>query len=422
MTILQEARFKVVCGDVIKDGKSILDGWTIIEKGGVKVGFVGLETPETYTKVNPALIQGISFPQKEALYQCAQGLVDEVKAAGADVVVGLFHLGVDDESVGNRSTDVYANVEGLDFVLDAHSHTVMTPGDGGAFSDLPIQSTGTKFANVGVVVIDPESKEICDHYLVNFPENSDVLTEAEAIEKAVDAQYGAVFAKSLVELNGDKAPGNRNMETNLGDLICDAMLWSVLRGGEVKTADGTVIPAENVVAVTNGGGIRAWIHKGDVTMNDIHTVLPFGNTVTLVYVTGAELLEALEASCFNAPGAVGGFPQVAGMDYTIAAYKDFDQGEQYPNSTYYGPKSIQRVTIDDVNGKPFDKDAVYAVVTNNFCSAGGDTYNVFARNSSTFDTGITLDEAVMAYVSEVLNGKITAEAYGAPRGSLTQIK
>ena len=110
MTILEKAEFKTVCGDVFKDGKSILDGWTIIEKAGVKVGFVGLETPETYTKVNPALIQGVSFPQKEALYDCAQKLVDEVKAAGADIVVGLFHLGVDDESIGNRSVDVYNNV------------------------------------------------------------------------------------------------------------------------------------------------------------------------------------------------------------------------------------------------------------------------------------------------------------------------
>ena len=108
MTILKDAKFKVVCGDVIKDGESILDGWTIIEKAGVKIGFVGLETPETYTKVNPGLIQGVSFPQKEELYACAQKLVDEVKAAGADVVVGLFHLGVDDESVGNRSVDVCA--------------------------------------------------------------------------------------------------------------------------------------------------------------------------------------------------------------------------------------------------------------------------------------------------------------------------
>ena len=346
MTILKDAKFKVVCGDVIKDGKSILDGWTIIEKGGVKVGFVGLETPETYTKVHPGLIQGISFPQREELYQCAQTLVDEVKAAGADVVVGLFHLGVDDESIGNRSMDVFANVTGLDIVIDGHSHTTMLPGvdkiktgvekdgqdkyDVNPCKDMPIQSTGTKFANVGVVVIDGESKQIVENKLVaaeDIADNEEVLAKAKEIEAKIDEQYGAVFAKSEVDLNGDKAPGNRNEETNLGDLITDAMVWTVLKDTELK------VPAENVVGITNGGGIRAWIHAGDVTMKDINTVLPFGNTVAVIYVTGAELLEALEASCFSAPAAVGGFPQISGMKISIDTDKPFDQGEQYPNST-----------------------------------------------------------------------------------------
>ena len=91
-------------------------------------------------------------------------------------------------------------------------------------------------------------------------------------------------------------------------------------------------------------------------------------------------------------------------------------------SSYYGPASINRVTITAINGEPFDVNATYAVVTNNFCAAGGDTYNVFFRSTSSFDTGIPMDEAVMAYVAEVLNGVITADAYGQPRGSETQIK
>ena len=414
MTILEKAEFKTVCGDVFKDGKSILDGWTIIEKAGVKVGFVGLETPETYTKVNPALIQGVAFPQKEALYDCAQKLVDEVKAAGADIVVGLFHLGVDDESIGNRSVDVYNNVQGLDIILDGHSHSVMTPGDDGEFSALPIQSTGTKFANIGVVVIDPATKTISDTCLLptkDIAENAEVKAKAEAIMKAVDDEYGAVFAKSEVELNGDKSPGNRNMETNLGDLITDAMVWSVLKEADLK------VPTENVVGITNGGGIRAWIHAGDVTMKDINTVLPFGNTVAVIYVTGAELLEALEASCFMTPGAVGGFPQVSGIDYTIATDVEFDQGDQYPDSTYYAPKSIQRVAITDINGVGFDRNKTYAVVTNNFCAAGGDTYYAFKAASDQFDTSIPMDEALMNYVDEELGGVI-GEKYAEPQGRI----
>ena len=419
MNILGNAKFKAICGDVFKDGKSILDGWTIIEKAGVKVGFVGLETPETYTKVNPALIQGISFPQKEALYDCAQKLVNEVKAAGADIVVGLFHLGVDDESIDNRSVDVYNNVQGLDIILDGHSHTVMTPGDDGDFSELPIQSTGTKFANVGMVYIDIASKKIVNNLLANaegidVADDNPVLLKAKEIEKAVDDEYGAVFAKSEVELNGDKAPGNRNMETNLGDLITDAMLWSVLKEGDLKVDD------DHVVAITNGGGIRAWIHAGDVTMKDINTVLPFGNTVAVIYVTGAELLEALEASTYSTPGAVGGFPQVAGMKFTIDIGQPYAQGEQYPDSTYYGPVAIQRVTIDEVGGKDFDPDATYAVISNNFCAAGGDTYYAFKAASEQFDTSIPLDEALMNYIEEELGGVI-GEQYAEPQGRIAQV-
>ena len=431
MNILQDAKFKVICGDVMKDGKTIVDGTLIIEKGGVKVGFFGLETPETYTKVNPGLIQGLSFLQKEELYKCAQSMVDQLKADGADVIVGLVHLGMDAESAGNQSKDVMEHVTGIDMLLDGHSHTVMTPGvaefktgvdeEGNDVTvanpcpDLPIQSTGTKFAYIGVVVIDGASKKIESQTLVStadIPDNEAVLAKAKELEKAVDDEYGAAFAKSDVDLNGAKAPGNRTEETNLGDLICDAMLWTVL-----KDASELKVPVENVVALTNGGGIRAPIAKGDVTMKDINTVLPFGNTVAVVYVTGAELLEALEASLAFVPDAVGGFPQTAGMQITVNIDEPFNQGDQYPGSTYYAPKTIDRTIIESVNGYAFDPDATYAVVTNNFCAAGGDTYYAFKAASDQFDTSIPLDEALVSYIQEVLGGVI-GEQYAEPQGRM----
>ena len=410
MTNLMDANFKVICSDVMKDGKSILDGNAIIEKGGVKIGFFGLETPETYTKVNPGLIQGISFTQGDELYKNAQAQIDSLKKQGADVIVCLSHLGVDAESEPNRSLDVFAKTSGIDIMLDGHSHTVMTAGEGGE----PIQSTGTKFANVGVVVINASTKKIVENRLVptgEISDNKEVLAEAKNIKAAVDEQYGAVFARSEVELNGDKAPGNRTMETNMGDLITDAMLWSVLNAGGIE------VPDENVVAITNGGGIRAWIHKGDISMKDVNTVLPFGNTVAVVYVKGAELLEALEASTQALPDALGGFPQIAGMKITIDIGMPYDKGDQYPESTYFGPNSIQRVTINEINGKAFDKNATYAVVSNNFCAAGGDTYYAFKAASKQFDTGIPMDEALMQYIEEELKGVI-GEDYANPQGRI----
>ncbi|MBQ9045939.1 MAG: S-layer homology domain-containing protein [Oscillospiraceae bacterium] len=410
VSILKDANFKLLCSDVMKDGKSAFDSTAIVEKGGVKIGLFGLETPETYTKVNPALIQGISFPQGDELYANAQAQIDALKAQGADVIICLSHLGVDAESEPNRSVDVFAKTTGIDMMLDGHSHTVMTAGEGGE----PIQSTGTKFANVGVVVIDGSTKKIVENKLVaaeDITDSEEVLAEAKKIEAEVDAQYGSTFAKSEVELNGEKAPGNRNMETNLGDLITDSMVWSVIGAGSIA------VPDENVVAITNGGGIRAWIHAGDISMKDVNTVLPFGNTIAVVYVKGTELLEALEASTYSTPGAVGGFPQISGMSITINTDNAYDQGEQYPDSTYYGPKSITRVTIDDINGRAYDPDATYAVITNNFCAAGGDTYYAFKAASDQFDTNIPLDEALMQYIKEELNAVI-GEEYAEPQGRI----
>lgn len=413
MDIMKEAKFEVVCADVAKDGETIFDANAIIEKGGVKIGFFGLETPEAQTKANPALIQGLDFVAGEQLYACAQAQVDALKEQGADIIICLAHLGVDAESEPNRSVDMFANVQGLDFVIDGHSHTVMTEGP----DKEPIQSTGTAFANVGVIVIDNATKKIESNSLVEMAEyagsDETVAAAAKAIIEKIDAEYGAVFAKSEVDLNGDKAPGNRTEETNLGDLITDAMLWSVLKDeGSIK------VPAENVVAITNGGGIRAPIAKGDITKKDVNTVLPFGNTVAVVYVTGAELIEALEASTYCTPTAIGGFPQVAGMTFTIDSSKAYDANEEtYPASTYYGPKTINRVTITSINDKPFDENATYAVVTNNFCAAGGDTYYAFASASEQFDTGIPLDEALMSYITEELEGVVGTE-YAEPQGRI----
>ena len=411
---MSKAKFKVVCADVFnEDGTPIFDAnYTYTTKSGVKVGFFGMETPETQTKANPALIKGLTFATGDAFTKAAADQVAALK--DADVVICLAHLGVDAESAPYRSTDLYAAVKGIDFVVDGHSHTVMTKGEKGE----PIQSTGTAFKNIGVIVIDDASKKIESNSLYEIKEDTakdaTVAAAAKVIVDRVNNEYGTKFATSKVELNGAKAPnGNRDVETNNGDLITDAMRWKVL-----QNKDGLTVNEDHVVAITNGGGIRAAIAKGDVTKKDINTVLPFGNTVAVVYVTGEQLLEALEASTFSTPTAVGGFPQVSGINFTIHTGKAYDKNDTtYPESTYYGPKTINRVVINSVNGKEFKANEVYAVVTNNFCAAGGDTYYAFKAASAQFDTGIPLDEAVMEYVTKELKGVI-GEQYAAPQGRI----
>lgn len=411
--VTKNAQFEIVCSNVYTESKLMFESnYTYTTDSGLKVGFFGLDTPETMTQTNPEMVKGVTFESGEDLYATA---TQQVKAlAGDDVVICLTHLGVSDQTKPNRSEDVYAKTSGIDFIIDGHSHTVMEQGENGE----PIQSTGTKLANVGVIVIDNSTKKIEDNYLMpitaDSPIDASVKAVSDGIIDEINKEYGQVFAKSEVELNGDRNPGNRTSETNLGDLITDAMRWKIL--DQDKTIS---VPESNVVAIVNGGGIRAWIHAGDVTKNDVFTVLPFGNTLCVVYVTGAELLEALEASTFAIPGENGGFPHVSGISYTINSYKPYDPNEEtYPNSTYYGPKSINRIKINDIGGKKFKKDATYAVITSNFIANGGDTYYAFARAESKYDTGIALDQVVMDYITEVLGGVIDSR-YENPQGRIT---
>ena len=411
-----KANFTVLCSNVFDSkGNTIFSNGDIYTTSfGAKIGFFGLETPEAQTKANPALIQGLTFVGEDALYTVASETANNLKNAGADVVICLAHLGVDESSEPNTSYDLIENTKGIDFLIDGHSHSTFT-----SFDDYKMSQTGTAFANIGVIVLDSKTGAIEDNYLVDASEivaDATVQAAAQAIIDKVNAEYAVKFGVSEVELNGDKEPGNRTQETNNGDLITDAMMWAIL-----KDKNSITVPAENVVAITNGGGIRAWIHAGDITKKDVNTVLPFGNTVAVVYVTGAELIEALEASTYCTPVSLGGFPQTAGMEIVVDTTKAYDKNsETYPASTYYGPASINRVTIKSVNGKAFDLNATYAVITNNFCAAGGDTYYAFASASSQFDTGLPLDEVVMSYITEVLGG-VVGQQYKEPQGRMTII-
>ncbi len=409
---LSESTSLVLCSNLYKDGNPVTNPCAVLTlNSGMKIGFFSLLTPETQTKSNPALIQGLDFISGEDMYALAQEYINALMLNDCTSIICIAHLGVDASSEPNTSYDVWNNVHDLDFMIDAHSHTVMANWDGA-----PIQSTGTAFANIGVIVVDDESGMIEDHYLVDtttIEGDAEVAAIAQTIIDRVNAEYDIKFAVSEVELNGSKAPGNRTQETNNGDIITDAMLWTI-----TKDPSGIEVPVENIVAVTNGGGIRAKISVGDVTKKDVNTVLPFGNTVAVVYVKGSELLEALEASTYCTPESLGGFPQVSGIDFTIDTTKAYDKNDEtYPGSTYYGPKSINRVTINSINGNAFDPEATYAVITNNFVAAGGDTYYAFASASSQFDTGLPLDEVLMDYITEVLGGVI-GSAYAEPQGRI----
>ena len=416
------AEFPIIAANVMYNGKTAFEANKVFElESGVKVGVFGLSTPETATKAHPGKIKGVTFLSGDDMNKAAQAQVDELTAAGCDYIICLGHLGIDDSSKGYRSVDLLEAVTGIDVFIDGHSHSSLDDvkalvGEDCKVGDTLLTSTGTKLATVGAVVISEDGISIESVDLEKYEGSDEVVEEAaQLVIDEVDAAYGEVFAKSEVELCGEKAPGNRTEETNNGDLIADAILWQAKKDGSLPVAD------ENVIAITNGGGIRAAIAAGDITKKDVNTVLPFGNTVAYVTVKGSVLLEALEASTYCTPEAVGAFPQVAGIEFTVDTNKAYDQGEQYPGSTYYAPASINRVTIESINGKAFDPEATYVVVTNDFLAAGGDTYYAFSVSTSV-DTGIPMDEAVMSYITEELKGVVTAEKYGEPQGRITVLE
>lgn len=406
------AQFPILDANILsrETGEPYFEDHKIFEFGDKKVGVFGLDTAEAQTKASPKNTVGVKILDGQELYACAQKQVDELKTAGCNYIICLGHLGVDDESAGRRSVDVAANVTGIDLFIDGHSHTEM---DGGVeVNGTLITSTGCDLSNIGIAVYDGETTTASLIGAQGYKGGHDAEIDAfvKAHQDIVDTAYEGLFATAAVNLNGEKDPGVRTEETNLGDFAADAYLYAAQQymGSEI-TVDG---------AIQNGGGVRASIPSGPISMNTLYTVFPFGNTISVVKVTGAQLLEALEASCFACPSALGGFPQVSGIEFTINTAVPYAEGVQYPNSTYFAPAAPgSRVTIHKVGGKEFDLTDSYNIAVNSFMADGGDTYYVFTQAEEVIDTGVIDAEGLISYVSS-LNGVI-GEQYAAPKGNIT---
>ena len=204
-------------------------------------------------------------------------------------------------------------------------------------------------------------------------------------------------------LNGERDPGNRTQETNLGDFAADAIRWSAN-----KSIGGTVD-----AAITNGGGIRDSIPAGDISMLDMKTVFPFGNQVAVMEITGQGILEALEAATYCSPSPLGAFPQVSGITFTLDTTSPYKNGAPY--GTYYRCANPgTRIKDVKIGGVPLDLERTYTIATNDFSAAGGDTYYAFqeAYQENGYLTGVSLEDALIDYTAGALGGVITAEQYG----------
>ena len=417
----EAATFPLLAANVIVEatGEPLVQERTVLElASGTKVGVFGLTTPQTYTDANPLLVRRLNFLREEELYACAQDQADALRAEGCDFVVCLAHLGEAEDAAPNRACDVAAATHGIDLIIDGHDHQEelqALPNDEGA--ETLIVETGCYLHAVGVVTWENGSfaSELVPFgsYEGQDPEVAAVVQEA-ADELA--GELSVVVANTAFALDGERSPGVRTHETNLGDLVCDAMLWEAQR-----MADD--LPD---CVICNGGGIRASIDAGEITLGDVFNVLPFINYVCTVQTTGADLLEALEAARCQSPEELGAFPQVSGITMTVDTRVPFEEGEEYPGSTYFAPAAPgSRVTIHDVGGRGFSPDETYVVAATDFLCAGGDTYYAFAAQAqeTMASIGYLQSDCLRYYLEEGCGGEVPEEyADAAGQGRVTIIQ
>jgi 2',3'-cyclic-nucleotide 2'-phosphodiesterase (5'-nucleotidase family) len=362
------AEFPIVAANVYYDDYSeFLPGFTVKEIDGVKVGIFGIATPETVYKSHPANTEGLEFfdPVIASKLMVAK-LEDDV-----DVIVGLVHLGLDESSI-HTSRLVAENVEGIDLIVDGHSHTELP--EGLMVGNTLIAQAGGYDNNVGIVDLVVKNGMVTS-------KSARLINKEEAAELEPDPAITAIIAEvkeandliteEFVSENSIELVGEREFvrtgETNLGNLITDSMV-------EFTGAD---------VALTNGGGIRASIPAGDITVGDVITVLPFGNYVVTIDVTGAEIVEALEHGLSAYPETLGAFPHIAGMNVV------FDPSQE----------AGSRVVEVTIGGEELDMEATYSLATNDFLAAGGDDYTMFGGKELTaLYPG--LDEILVEYIRE----------------------
>ena len=387
-------------------GENVLDSYKVFEVGGVKIAFIGITTPESFTKSTPSYFQdengnyiyGIAGgADGEALYTTVQNAIDAASAE-ADYVIALGHLGVDESSQPWTSREVIANTTGLDAFIDGHSHTTIpmeeVTDEGG--NTVILTQTGSYLDAVGQMTIAADGTITTQ--LLTAENLAEVTPDAEvkAIEDAwvaeLDEQLGQVIGYSQVTLDNYDAEGNRlvrKQETNTGDFAADALYYLF---------DEMDLDVD--VAVMNGGGVRNEAVTGEISYQTCKAIHTFGNVACLQTVTGQQLLDALEwgAKDVTADGSVenGGFLHVSGLRYTINTAIPSTVQQDDKGVWTGGPTGAYRVTnVEVLNNEtgayePLDLTAQYNLAGYNY------TLRDLGDGFAMFDGAVN----VLDYVSE----------------------
>ena len=428
LELTKKANYPYISANFTYNGELVFQPYVIKEYDGVKVAFVGVTTPKTFTSSTPTYFQdengnyvyGFSEDETgEKLYAAVQSAVDAARAEGATYVVAMGHLGNEDTCAPWRYDNVITNTNGIDVFLDGHSHDTdqvkVTNKDG---VEVPRSGCGTKLEGVGYARISAKDGSVTTGLYtwdndVSAPAllgiENDVSKAVAAATETLNAKLSEVVAKTAVDLtiydpvavdeNGKPIRIIRNAETNLGDLCADA--YRDQSGAEI--------------AFVNGGGIRVSIAAGDITLNDILKVHPFGNAMCVVEATGQEILDALEWASRNVPGENGGFLQVSGLTYEIHTYIESSCTSD-DKGGFTGVTGEYRVKNVKVGGEDLVLDKTYTLASHNYMlKSGGDGINMFTDNTVLQDE-VKLDNQVLIdYIVDTLGG-VVGEQYAEPYG------
>ena len=392
--VMKEAKFPYVSCNFYrtKNSKLVLPAFKILKFGKTKVAFVGISTPETYTKSTPAYFMDSeqkNFIYKfwagtdgKELYNAVQDAIDKASKK-ADYVIALGHIGDDPSSSPWTSVEIIQNTKGLDAFIDGHSHSTvpMKIVKDAAGKDVVLSQTGSFFAAVGKMTLDGD--EIKTELVTKY-ENSDEKVDGLVKEwaKKVDDSLNEVIAvaDSNLYITNPENPKERlirKQETNLGDLIPDSVYWYF---NEIEGLNCDI-------GIGNGGGIRVDTPAGDFTYNSAKKIQPFGNVICLVELKGQDILDALEWCSRSAgKGECGGFLHVAGLKYTIDTSIEPTLTSTPEGMWQAGPTGDYRVKDVQVYNKkngeyePLDLEKTYTVGGINYTlRSSGDGCAMFAK-------------------------------------------
>lgn len=401
--------FPVISGNtMVADAETVLAGkieeWTVLEVGGEQVGI--LSVLATDTDITSSGGPNVTFGDEVEYLNDA---VARMTAEGIDKIVLLSHVGI------VRDQEIAAAVDGIDVIVGGHSHTMFSNTEEGAMAyptivanpsgtDVPIVHAYAYSKYVGElqVVFDDAGNVTSatgDTILLDnsVEPNAEIQARVEELGGPIEEAMGVVIGQTTAAVDGSRETC-RAQECEMGNLVSDAILD--------RTADQGI-----QIVIQNGGGLRASIDEGDVTMGEVFTVLPFQNTLATFQLSGADIVASLEAGVSGIEEGAGRFPQVAGLRYALDPSQPANGGR------------VSDVQVEE-NGQwvPIDDAKIYGVATNNFMRGGGDGYALFRDNAqNAYDFGPSLEQVVADYIAEnspyspMIEGRITlADAAAAP--------